>query len=124
MKVSEEMMKDSRTTVYVSMDIALAPMEAFDVLIEELAVALALRGMSLETGPNGRVVQGEFEVGRIVSWKPGGLILLQWRQADWNAEELTEVEMRFEPVDGGTRVTLEHRGWGGLIGDPGELAGV
>ncbi|HEV7126052.1 MAG TPA: SRPBCC domain-containing protein, partial [Ktedonobacterales bacterium] len=23
----------------------------------------------------------------------------------------TEVEIRFEPVEGGTRVTLEHRGW-------------
>jgi Methyltransferase domain/Activator of Hsp90 ATPase homolog 1-like protein len=62
-------------------------------------------------------------VGRVVSWNPGELIRLQWRQADWNTGELTEVEMRFEPVDGSTRVTLEHRGWGGLVGDPGELAG-
>jgi SAM-dependent methyltransferase len=39
------------------------------------------------------------------------------------SDEVTDVEVRLEPVDGGTRVTLEHRGWGGLIGDSNELAG-
>ena len=116
-------MEDNRTTVRVSIDIALAPMVVFDVLIEELATALVQAGMGLEAGPNGRVTEGELEVGRVVSWKPGELIRLQWLQADWNTEELTDVEMRFEQVDGGTRVTLEHRGWGGLIGDKSELAG-
>jgi SAM-dependent methyltransferase len=62
-------------------------------------------------------------VGRIVSWQPGQQILLRWRQAGWAPEEITEVELRFEPVGRGTRVTLEHRGWGRLIGQPGELAG-
>ena len=116
-------MEDSRTTVCASIEIALAPVVAFDVLIEELATALARGGMSFEAGTNGRVVQGELEVGRVVSWKPGERVVLQWHQADWKTEELTEVEVRLEPVDGGTRVTLEHRGWGGLIGDPRELAG-
>jgi hypothetical protein len=27
------------------------------------------------------------------------------------SESLTEIEVRFVPVHGGTRVTLEHRGW-------------
>jgi len=27
------------------------------------------------------------------------------------------VEVRFQAVDGGTRVTLEHRGWGALRAD-------
>jgi SAM-dependent methyltransferase len=116
-------MENTRTTVRVSMDVALAPEVAFDVIIEELATALAQGGMGFEAGANGRVTGGELEVGRVVSWKPGELIRLHWRQADWNSGELTEVEMRFEPVDGGTQVTLEHRGWGGLVGDPGELAG-
>src|SRR5215470_4756456 len=116
-------MENTRTTVCASMDIALAPAVAFDVLVEELATALVQGGMSLEAGPNGRVVQGELEVGRVVEWLPGELIRLQWHQADWNTKELTDVEVRLEPVDGGTRVTLSHRGWGGLIGDPSELAG-
>lgn len=93
------------------------------VLVEDLAAALARLGMGFEPGMNGRVTQGEFEVGRIVSWKPGERILLQWRQADWEPEEITEVELRFEPADGGTRVAMEHRGWGRLIGGPDEIAG-
>ena len=116
-------MENARSTVRASIDIALEPMEVFDVIIEELGGALARAGMSLEAGPNGRIVQGEFEVGRVVTWKPGELILLRWRQAEWNSEEVSEVQVRFEAVDGGTRVTLEHRGWGALLGDPGELAG-
>src|SRR5260370_19199336 len=79
--------------------------------------------MSFEAGTNGRVVQGELEVGGVVSWKLGERVVLQWHQADWKTEELTEVELRLEPADGGRRVTLEHRGWGGLIGDRRELVG-
>ncbi len=116
-------MEDSRTTVYVGIDIALAPMVAFDVLVEELAMALMRERMSFETGANGRIVQDGFGVGRVVFWKPGELILLEWHQANWNPEELTEVEIRFEAIDGGTRVKLSHSGWGRLIGDPGELMG-
>ncbi len=122
-KVSKEQMEESKTRVCVSMDIELVPTRAFEVFIEELATALRQAGMDLEAGPNGRVVQGDFEVGRIVEWLPGELIGLQWHQADWNPEEVTEVEMRLEPIDGGTLLSLSHRGWGGLIGDPGELAG-
>jgi ubiquinone/menaquinone biosynthesis C-methylase UbiE len=62
-------------------------------------------------------------VGRVVSWKPGERIQVRWRQADWQPEEVTEVELRLEPVNGGTRVVLEHRGWGALIGDTDELVG-
>jgi SAM-dependent methyltransferase len=116
-------MEDNRTTVRASIDIALAPQAAFDVLIEELATALFQRGMHLEAGPNGHVMQGELEVGRVVSWQPGERVLLQWHQASWDTGELSDVEVRFEPVEGGTRVTLEHRGWGRLIGDAAELAG-
>ena len=116
-------MEDVKTTVSVSIEIALAPAMTFDVLIEELATALVQREMSFEADPNGRVVQGELEVGRVVEWLPGELIRLQWQQADWKAEEVTEVEFRLEPVEGRTLLSLSHRGWGGLIGDPGELVG-
>ena len=116
-------MEATRTMVCISIDLALASRTAFDVFVEELAVALTQGGMGFEAGANGRMTEGEFEVGRVIAWKPGELIQLQWHQADWKIEEVTNVEVRFEPVDGGTRVTLEHRGWGGLIGDPGELAG-
>src|SRR5258708_29368409 len=100
-------MDDSRTTVCVSIDIALAPVVAFDVLIEELATALARGGMSFEAGTNGRVVQGELEVGRVVSWKPGERGVLQWHQADRKTEEVTEVEVGLEPAPGGPPGALE-----------------
>jgi SAM-dependent methyltransferase len=121
--VSGEETKDTETTLRVGMDVALEPPAAFDVLVEELAAALARGGIRFDPGENGRVVEGEFEVGRVVSWQPGERVLLQWRQAEWEAEERTDVELRLEPIDGGTRVTLEHRGWGRLIGDAAEIAG-
>ena len=34
-----------------------------------------------------------------------------WRQATFAADQTTEVEVRFDPVGGETRVTVEHRGW-------------
>jgi ubiquinone/menaquinone biosynthesis C-methylase UbiE len=121
--MNSEKTKETKTIIRVSIDLALEPSRAFDVLVEELTAALARVGIRFEPGANGRVVQGEFEVGRIVSWKPGEKILLQWRQADWDPGEITDVELQLEPIDGGTRVTLEHRGWGRLIGDPEELTG-
>jgi hypothetical protein len=105
-----------RTTERVSMDLALTPTAAFDVLIEELATALEQRGMGLEVGPDGRVIQA-------AQGQPGKLLRLRWHPIDWNAEEVSEVELRLEPFEDGTHVILEHRGWGGPIGDPSELAG-
>ena len=98
-------------------DVELDPTEAFDVLVDELAGALVELGLRLKPGVTGRVVERDFEVGRVVAWEPGERFLLAWRQANWQEDESTEVELRFEPVAGGTRVTLEHRSWGGLLGD-------
>jgi SAM-dependent methyltransferase len=111
------------STVRVSMDVALDPSVAFDVFVEGLVTALARAGLDFEPGATGHVNENGHEVGRVVSWKPGERIVLQWRPADWAPEEITEVEAKLERVDGGTRLVLEHRGWGGLIGDAGELAG-
>lgn len=115
--------RDAGTVIRVGIDLALEPPKAFDVLLEELAAALARMGIGFKPGANGRVTQGEFEAGRIVSWKPGKKILLQWRQAEWEPDEITEVELQFQPINGGTRVTLEHREWGRLIDNPEELTG-
>jgi SAM-dependent methyltransferase len=111
------------STVRVSMDVALDPSVAFDVFVEGLVTALGRAGLGFEPGATGRVNENGREVGRIVSWIPGERIALQWRQAGWAPEEITEVEVKLERVDGGTRLVLEHRGWGGLIGDAGELTG-
>jgi SAM-dependent methyltransferase len=121
--VSKDTMDETRTTVGVSIDLALAPAEAFAIFIDDLATALAEGGMGFEAGPNGRVTMGEFEVGRVIAWQPGEHISLQWQQADWTPAEQSQVEIQFAPVDGGTRVHLQQRGWGGLIGGPNELTG-
>lgn len=111
------------TNVSVSMESALAPAAAFETLIDELPSALDRAGLRFEPGTDGRIMQGNFEVGRVVEWVPGRRVRLQWRQADWQPDALTEVELRAEPSGKGSLVTLAHHGWSGLIGDPAELVG-
>ena len=50
-----------------------------------------------------------FDFGRIKAWEPGKRLLLDYLIHDGG--HVTEVEVRFEPTEGGTRVVLEHRGW-------------
>lgn len=116
-------MSADTTTVRASVELALAPDEAFEVFVEELGDALARSGARFEPGAGGRLVEGDVEVGRVVAWQPGRRIVLEWCPADWRPEETTEVELAFEPAGDGTRVVFEHRGWGRLVGEPGELAG-
>ena len=57
-----------------------------------------------------------FECGRIVVWEPGERLVFLYRDAGHNIDD-TEVEIRFEAIDDGTRVTLEHRGWDKVLSD-------
>jgi uncharacterized protein YndB with AHSA1/START domain len=66
-----------------------------------------LGGRLTETNPQGRA----FEVGRITCWAPGEKLAFTWRQASFAADQWTEAEVRFEPLGGETRVTVEHSGW-------------
>jgi hypothetical protein len=52
-----------------------------------------------------------FELGRVLVWKPAEQLVFEWRARNFEPGQRTEVEVRFEAVAGGTRVTLEHRGW-------------
>jgi uncharacterized protein YndB with AHSA1/START domain len=55
----------------------------------------------------------ESQWGKVLAWEPPRRLLLGWQldhQFRYDAELLTEVELRFAPLSGGgTRVTLEHR---------------
>jgi uncharacterized protein YndB with AHSA1/START domain len=64
---------------------------------------------------------GAVELGRVQAWEPGERLVVEWCGPQWASGEQTEVEVRFEPHhSGGTRVTLEHRGWTDLR--PGDAA--
>jgi uncharacterized protein YndB with AHSA1/START domain len=85
----------------------------------------ARRGkLSFEPGLGGRLFEAfsdaptdVYEVGKVLAWEPGARLVLEWRLTNFAPGERTEVEVRFEPEDGGTRVTIEHRGWSALPPD-------
>jgi hypothetical protein len=90
-------MENTATAVRASIDLALEPSAAFEVIVEELAVALERLEIRLDIGRE-RVTAGEVEVARIISWAPGERIVFEWHPSDWKPDEVTEVELRFEPV--------------------------
>jgi len=113
------------SAVIVSLRVKATPQEAFDVFTREIAAwwrpnplfQLTPRGDGVlrfdnrerlvAMLPNG----AEFEIGRVTAWAPGERLAFTWRQASFTPEQSTQVEVRFEPVDDETRVTVEHRGW-------------
>jgi len=64
-------------------------------------------GRFTETLANGKV----FEIGIVTAWEPGKRLAFSWRQASFRDDQITRVEIRFEPVGDETRVTVEHLGW-------------
>lgn len=72
--------------------------------------------LRIEPGANGRLVEDHADgtsdvVGRIRSWEPPDRLVLTWRPTSFDPDQETEVHVRFEPVDGITRVVVEHFGW-------------
>jgi SAM-dependent methyltransferase len=116
-------MTDAGTTVRAAIDLALAPRAAFEVIADELFGGSNQEGIAFEPGPGGRLRVDGRVAGRVIAWEPGTRIVIEWHPADWQPDETTTVEIRFDAIDAGTRVEFEHRGWGRLIADPGELAG-
>lgn len=107
----------------VSLELALDPSVAFDLVVRELADALARAGIEFEPGPTAKVAQNGFEVGHVTAWRPGEQIKVRWRAADWQPDEFSEIELRFEKFEGGTRIEIEHSAWAKLIGEAHEVAG-
>jgi uncharacterized protein YndB with AHSA1/START domain len=116
-------------TATTSVEVACDPGMAFAVFTGDIAAwwkhgtrywndADNGKELRLEPGVGGRLIEvydlatGEgFEIGRVLVWEPGKRLVFTWRQGNWQPSEFTEVEVRFEPTEHGTRVTVEHGGW-------------
>jgi uncharacterized protein YndB with AHSA1/START domain len=119
---------NDRTSVTASVEVAVDPTTAFEVFTEDIDAwykrgphsfkdskrAVAVR---FEPGVGGRLIEvhdpvtGEgIEWGRVLVWEPGTRLVFADLLSSAPPAPLTEVEVRFASVEGGTRVTLEHRG--------------
>ncbi len=121
-------------SVQVTIEVAVDAATAFDVFTRDVDrwwkrgpryrfVAPYAGTLVFEPGVGGRLLhvpqEGgmSFEVGRIRVWEPPTRLALTWRLPNFTAGQLTEVDVRFEAVDGGTRVVLTHSGWDSLPAD-------
>jgi uncharacterized protein YndB with AHSA1/START domain len=115
----------------VCTEVGVDPATAFAVFTEEIGSWWCMgrdlgRGrkpptgtMCFEPGVGGRLLEvygeGEpFQVGRVLVWEPHDRLVFEYRQGNFDPDQITEVEVRFEPAAGGTRVTLQHRGFDAL----------
>jgi uncharacterized protein YndB with AHSA1/START domain len=113
--------------VYIALRVPADPMRAFEAFTQEIAAWWRPSGLFqvapggdgelvFEPGVGGRLRTKlgngeEFEIGRISVWEPGKRLVFAWRQASFEPEQSTEVEVRFEAVGDETRVSIEHRAW-------------
>lgn len=123
----------SGAKVMVSIRLKVAPKDAFELFTSRID-EWWLKGPKYRMGPGGRLrfepgeggrlveirdeAQGDlFEIGRILVWRPGERLVFEWRLPNFTADQVTEVDIGFTSTPDGTRLTLEHRGWGDLPPD-------
>ena len=120
-----------RDAVHVSIEVPAAPAEAFAIFTREvdlwwdrsrvyrMAPDSFLR---FEPEVGGRFVEVRTDgrtrtIGRIEAWEPGVRLGFEWRGVNFAPDQVTHVEVLFEGVPEGTRVTVHHRGWASLPAD-------
>jgi hypothetical protein len=114
--------------VTASVEVGVEPLTAFEIFTHEIGRwwrpgpinwydAYRAVDIRFEPGVGGRWLEvydessGDvLEIGCITVWEPGNRLVLRYRDGGHELDG-TEVEVRFEPITGGTRVTLEHRAW-------------
>lgn len=117
----------SRSRVLVAMRVAAPPGRTFAAFTDEIGEWWQPNGLfrftdrdggrlAFEPEPPEHLVEigadGErFEIGRVREWDPPHRLVFEWRQAGFADDQSTEVAVRFDAVDTGTRVTVEHFGW-------------
>lgn len=58
-----------------------------------------------------------FEIGTIKAWNPPHRFMFDWKGVNFQPGESTQVDILFEEVPTGTRVTVRHSGWAALRED-------
>jgi uncharacterized protein YndB with AHSA1/START domain len=120
----------------VTVTVAVAPPLAFEIFTEEIDRwwrrglkfrHAGTRGGFLRIEPElgGRLFESidggdgphVLEVGRVRVWDPPRRLAFSWRNANFAAQEQTDVDVEFAPTSSGTRVTVTHRGWSALRTD-------
>ena len=123
--MSEDRHPPSGDQATVSVFVAVAPADAFDVFTRETDLwwrrgfkyRLAGRRpgtLCLEPGVGGRLFESfetesgthVYETGRVTVWDPPSRLTVKWRNSNFSPDESTELEVLFEPSGGGTRVTV------------------
>ena len=126
------------TRVRAMTTVPLGPDEAFALFTDEIDTwwrrgprfRVAVDGregaLRFEPGVGGRLLESydlaetpDFEIGRILVWEPGKRLVFHMGGRDFASDEWTEVEVRFERIETGTRVTVEHYGFDALGSDHG-----
>lgn len=120
-------------TARVTTFVAVTPDDAFEVFTDEIdlwwrrSIRFRVGGAKqselrfVRDGQERRLVEhygnGTHVIGKVLAWEPGKRLVFEWRLRNFAPDEVTEVEVRFEQMGDGTKVTLEHRGWDGFRGD-------
>jgi uncharacterized protein YndB with AHSA1/START domain len=127
-------MSSATDCVVVTTLVAVDPETAFEVFTEEVDAwwrhgprfRTGVEGsstMRFEPGDQGRLVEvfdesaDPFVLGRITVWEPPKQLSFEMGGRDFGPGDKTEVEVCFEDVADGTRVTVEHRGWDAFPAD-------
>jgi len=120
--------KTPEERVVVSTFVEVAPRDAFEIFTRDIdrwwkrspryrTLPGQTGKLSFEGSPPARLVEREAEnvtlLGRVLVWEAGSRLVFEWRGGDLRDDQ-TQVEVRFEALRNGTRVTLEHRGLGAL----------
>jgi len=112
------------TSLRARVEVGIPSARAFELVIEQLGDSLAGRGIQLEAGPEGRLLEGTEVIGRVVEWVPGVRVRIEWHPASWEPGLHTEIVLGFHPSARGTIIECEHRGWGAAFhGSEEELTG-
>ena len=118
-------MQSAIEAVHKSLVVKCSPERAFEVFTREIGSWWPLDEYSIgqskitevvfEEQVGGRVFErhsdgGEGEWGRVLDWDPPHRFAMSWYPGS-DGSQATELEVRFSPEGGGTKVELEHRGW-------------